>query len=496
MLTKDRLIILQSGTALTGAICRIGLKRRDIVCCHRVACAERSPDSVAAGLRSLLEALNREGPRPAEVRLCLSSENVLFRDWTFPFRSRNKVEQALGLMLETEFPFDPEQLAHRVSLTGNAAASSGLRNGAQALSTSLRREDLDFWLNALAAEGLFPSLVSVDPFPLLAGLPPRQSGLLLHVQRTHSTLALLDNGVIRRIRVLAEGFDPERRQGGQAALPELAARLAREAELALEKAPVVPEKCLVYGEIFLSGGASSCLAEALGLPVSVLGQDLPLSGQVARLGETDPDRLLALCTASLPSPTRWSLLPSFHRAASSGLLSGAGKRLLWAAGGILCVGMAALLSIWAEGYAEQRRAQQHETASRELFRKALPDVRASFNPVQMESILKTRISGLRSSDDEVAFPVLRLLQAMHAAVPPSLGVRIDRMSLDSRRCGISGTAAGYDQVNALRTALSGIDGVGEAKILSAANRTGKPEAGEAAGAILFEIELALEGGRS
>ena len=140
---------------------------------------------------------------------------------------------------------------------------------------------------------------------------------------------------------------------------------------------------------------------------------------------------------------------------------------------------------------------RHEDAARSLFRKALPDVRSSFNPVQMERILKNRIAGLRGGgENDATFPALHLLQDMHAAVPDSLDIRLDRLSLDARRCGLSGTAASYEQVNALRVALSGLPGVREAKILSAASRTGKPEPGTPSGAVIFEIELALEGGQS
>lgn len=58
------------------------------------------------------------------------------------------------------------------------------------------------------------------------------------------------------------------------------------------------------------------------------------------------------------------------------------------------------------------------TPARSLFRKALPDVRGSFNPVQMESILKNRIAGLRGGgENDATFPALHLLQDMHAAVP-------------------------------------------------------------------------------
>ena len=512
MIAKDSFIILQSGTGLTGVLCRAGLKTRDVPYLHRAVCADRTPQALASGLRSLLDGLAAAGlKRPDDVRVCLSAENALFRDWALPFRSRAKVEQALSLLLETEFPFDADTLAHSVCLTGAAAASAGFKNGAQAISVSIRKTDMDSWLDAFEAEGLFPRLVTVDPFPLLASLPPRQNGiaLLLHVQRECSTVALLDNGVARRIRTLPAGWAPETEAPGlnavppeqeNAALRGLAVRLQHETALVLEGTPFVPERLLAYGEAFLRNGAAARFAEVFETPVSVPGQDSPLAGQAARLGETDPSRLLALCVAAMPLPAQWRppLSPSFHRPPKGGRLSNQhGRRLAWAACGALAVGAACLASVWAEGYAANRQAQRHEEAARALFRKALPDVRGSFSPVQMESILKNRIAGLRGGAEEgAAFPVLRLLQDMHAAVPPSLDIRLDRLSLDTRRCGLSGTAASYEQVNALRTALSGLPGVGEAKILSAANRTGKPDPGAPAGAVIFEIELALEGGQS
>ena len=479
MIAKDSFIILQSGTELTGALCRVGLKSREVSYLHRVTCADLTPQAVASGLRSLLDGLAAAGlKRPDDVRVCLSAGTMLFRDWAFPFRSRAKVEQALSLLLETEFPFDADTLAHRVCLTGNAAASAGYKSGAQAISVSLRKDELGSWLDAFEAEGLFPRLVTVDPFPLLVNLPSRQHGiaLFLYVQRECSS------------------------EQENAALRGLADRLRRETSLVLEGTPFVPDRLLAYGEAFLGNGASARFAEAFELPVSVLGQEVPLAGQVARLGETDPSRLLALCAASMPLPAPWRppLFPSFHRPPKGGHLSSEhGRRLAWAACGALAVGAACLASLWAEGYAAGQQAVRHEDAARSLFRKALPDVRGSFNPVQMESILKNRIAGLRGGgENDATFPALHLLQDMHAAVPDSLDIRLDRLSLDARRCGLSGTAASYEQVNALRVALSGLPGVREAKILSAANRTGKPEPSTPSGAVIFEIELALEGGQS
>lgn len=106
---------------------------------------------------------------------------------------------------------------------------------------------------------------------------------------------------------------------------------------------------------------------------------------------------------------------------------------------------------------------------------------------QLSFAVSTEVTFAALGDDEIDY---------YVETYRPLDIRLDRLSLDARRCGLSGTAASYEQVNALRVALSGLPGVREAKILSAASRTGKPEPGTPSGAVIFEIELALEGGQS
>ncbi len=497
MLTKDSFILLPCGTTLTGALCRIGLKSRNVLWLHSVPCGDPQNVSAEAGVRALLDGLAAANlPLPEDVRLCLSAENALFRDWAFPFSSPGKVRQALGLLLESEFPFEPSLLEHRIHLAGTAPGS---RKGVQAISVSLFRDEIGLWLDALAAAKLFPRLVTSDPFPLLHGLPKALKGtaLLLHVHDRCTVAALLEGGIVRRVRTLPEGWTPGdgTSEAGEAALSALAGRLRHACALMLEGTTFTPESLLLYGEPFLRDRAAARFAEAFELPARTLGQDMPLAGQLARLGEDDPSRLLALCVAALPTPGTWrQSVPSFHRPRAAAFSGTRARWALRAAGCFALAGAAFLCSVGAEGYAHRRDALRYETASRELFRKALPDARASVNPVQMESILKSRIAALSGGDaQEASFPGLGLLEAMHTAVPASLAVHVDRLSLDARRCGLSGTAATYEQVNALRDALAAVPGVREAKILSAANRTGRPDPNRPTGAVIFEMEMVLGG---
>ena len=120
-----------------------------------------------------------------------------------------------------------------------------------------------------------------------------------------------------------------------------------------------------------------------------------------------------------------------------------------------------LLTTSARVNALHRQAQGHETAARDLFRQAVPDVRGTFGPTQMESILKTRIAAMRGPQTEQkAFPVLHLLHSLHAAAPAGTELRLDRITLDARHCTISGTARSYGEV--ARTLHSAPRAIGQA----------------------------------
>ena len=60
MIAKDSFIILQSGTELTGALCRVGLKSRDVSYLHHVTCADLTPHACPPGPRC-----SGTGPSPS-----------------------------------------------------------------------------------------------------------------------------------------------------------------------------------------------------------------------------------------------------------------------------------------------------------------------------------------------------------------------------------------------------------------------------------------------
>lgn len=500
---KERLIFLHTADTLIGARCDPSLKSRALPRLRRAPCPDSRPESLNAALDSLLDSLAETRPRaanaaasattrsgswPEDVRLCLSADAALFRDWSFPFRSASKARQALDLLLETEFPCDAATLAHCVCLTGFAARGKGIR----AVSVSLPAGLPQAWQAAFEQRGLSLRLMTVEPFPLLLGLPRLHgASLFLQPRAGYSVLAALDDNVLRRIRVVERLADPQQTEARQDA-----AALAREAALALDGLPLSPQQLLLCGDAALGGDASAALEAAFELPVRVLGRDLPLPGLPARLNENEAEWLPLLCLAGMPLVKPWlrRLYPAFEQPRGllgHGFVPGPYKKLFPAAICLLCIALAFLFSVWAEGNARHRQAREVEAQTQTLYRKAVPGARGPASPTRMRSILEDRLAQLRADrQGQGDFPVLRLLRAMHAAVPDKLGVRVERLSLDAKHCRISGYATDYEAVNRLREVLAGMLGVTSVNILSAASRTAQnaAQAGKGA-AVRFELDL-------
>ena len=73
------------GTELTGALCRVGLKSREVSYSHHVTCADLTPQAVASGLRSLLDGLAAAGPKRLGRRARMPvRRGRAVPDWAFP----------------------------------------------------------------------------------------------------------------------------------------------------------------------------------------------------------------------------------------------------------------------------------------------------------------------------------------------------------------------------------------------------------------------------
>lgn len=462
---KDSLILLWRLEKLLAVHCSGGQFRL----VGNVACEGRDARTVAG---ELLEEVRQCGPVPADIRLLIG--DALFRSWQLPFRTARKARQALGLLLDGEFPFESDALEHRHLFCGKGS------QGLDALTVSVFRSSLDEKLDALAELGMSPALVTAAPLPELLALPAearRKSILVVLMEDGQATVAAMQKGSPRKI-VRISG-------AGSLSAENLAASL----QMALHghKASAL----LVRG---MAAAHASALADALGLPLLAPGDGKEYWWRSAE------------AVMALPQPGSWAWLrrafdiPFFQRQAQKGTSAALPRPLLIAACGLMVASAAWMGSVFAEDMALRKAAARYEAEARQIAQKAVPQMRKGMTLGQIESSLKARLAESAENKGQVKSWALPLLHAIHASYPQGARLQFDNLRAEMSRQGtvgvaVSGTAAEYQDVNAFRDALAGMPGIREVRVVQAANRGGAKAKGQDARHALpigFELQLQFE----
>ncbi|NNL66489.1 MAG: pilus assembly protein PilM, partial [Myxococcales bacterium] len=143
-------------------------------------------------LAERLQDLMRTHRLPTQHVVCaLAGDRVSNRTIEFPFRDKRKVAQAIPFEVESQVPFDLEDIVIDWSET------AGSRNHTELIATISPRKEVALLLNSLRQAGLEPRVVEAEGLVLgnLAGLfdlPGHR--ILLDVGHRKSTLCLLAEG--------------------------------------------------------------------------------------------------------------------------------------------------------------------------------------------------------------------------------------------------------------------------------------------------------------
>jgi predicted DNA-binding ribbon-helix-helix protein len=504
MMNQNSIVIYQTEEELCGAVYRVGAVHNEMIRYAHVACP--TPELICIALKQLFsELLNGQVMCLGSVRVCLHSDVVFFREWSFPFKSRKKIKQALSLALESEFPFPTSRLEHRILKAKNS--KNGINR--RIITISMSKDRLALWENAFAFCGLSPTLLTVSPFPLLAGLPKQDGEVLVIQLNAHSIEAcILKNGSPERLRyiplnwsdvVAGEGDPDSNVEIHHVRFDRAATIMARHVEMALAGASKGADRLLLFGDSALQGQLASSLGDILGLPVSVIGRDLPLAGQLLRANDDGMDRLLlhSLARPGLIRPRPAIPLPSFHHEAATSMSVILRHQPVFE---ISCVALLLVLSVffafWAEGYAWKITALRYENKAKEIFQEAVPGIHKSYTTLQMKSILEEKISKSQRSDNiNHKFLMLKRLRDIHAATPKEFEINIDKIILDQNSCELDGSASSYDLVDRFQKFLSEIaevDGVNIVRAVAKKNNDISFSKGE----VQFQIRIHFARGNS
>ena len=488
----DRLVLIHARQSLSAVVCRVGFRRRQIAHTATVDLTDNSVDALAESVGALKRqglAAGYAGAWNSTVFVCLAPDMALFHEWQTPSTSASVVRKAVSVLLEADFPCDTAELQHAITLVSRQRGKGSL-----SLSTSVRSDVLQTWHAALKRNDVTDCRISVAPWPILAGLPPiKEPALLLYVKDGQCVAAALGKRG-EPLRLCALGFQDllpatERPTGGADAAGSseghrhseeaaFAATIRRECALVFGGLEHHPQQLLLYGDAVASAGMTKQLGDAFELPVVLLGRDMPLAGQVARLGETDSNRLLAVCLASSSFySARVIKAPLFAARLIPRPWSGTLMRCWPLAFGVVCLAASWMAAVGTDGLSKLDQVKRLQANMQTELRKALPDAPRNASLMKLRTILRSRLSeqSARPGQD-VQMTVLGFLRLLHAQVGPELQIRIVRLSYDGRVFRLVGMASRYEELTLVREALLGQDGVTDVQLVNAAYRDARETA--------------------
>jgi general secretion pathway protein L len=402
---------------------------------------------LAEQVRDLCEAHNLHGDT---VLSCLPGDAVTHRFLSLPFARSRQLAQTVPFELESQIPFNLEQVLMDFHTVQRTAA------GVTVLAVAVPRLTLTEHLDALKTAGLDPvtvGLASLASFALLclAAGEAEGTGVLVDIGENRASVALLREGVLGGLRTLSVGLS---RVGGVTAfLQELRWTLLAFAEDAsavparfflcgggecipqlrdeLERAfsaevipfrrlslPSVPEEYREEQGVF-----AACLGLGLGEALGRAGQGINLrGGEFAYQGRSTARR---------------------HEVTRLGQI---------AAAVALVAGLAAVLEV----YRLDTRYQALRREIRHVFTATLPDQPTIVNEkAQLQDAVATLQSRRRLMTGAVASP-LELLRQLSSTLPEQITLDLDEWTLDEESARLRGTTTSFDAAETIKTAVAGL----------------------------------------
>ena len=481
----DRLVLVHGQYSLSAEVCRTGFRACEVVHAETVTWSGRGDLAASVSeLRRLCRNAGHAGVWSGTAFVCLAPDTAMFHDRETPSTSASVVRKSVSVLLEADFPCDATELQHRITLVGRTRGK-----GTRSVSTSVRSDVLRAWHAALQQNGVTDCRITAAPWPILAGLPPlKEQALLLYVREGRCVaVALGSRG--EPLRICPLGFQEPLPAGGEAAgdsgtgnaslSPEtrrhsdeaaIAASIRRECALVFSGLDHHPRQLLLYGDA-ASGGLANRLGERFDLPVALPGRDLPLARHHARPGETDSDRLLAICllTSSL-RPLSSLRPPLFSARLQQRPLSGMRARFRPLVAGVVCLVASWMASVGIDGFGKLEQAERLEADMLRDLRAALPDRPRNASLMKLRTILRARAAEQGPAASASGRTVLDFLRLLHTRVPDDAGIHVGRLSYDAGIFRLVGTASKYEELAMLRDALLGQDGVANVQLVNAAYR--------------------------
>jgi general secretion pathway protein L len=432
----------------------------------------------------------------ARVVCAIPGERVARRRMRLPFRDRRRIAQAVPFEVESETPFELEDVFVDWELVGGGSAA------AEIVATVTPRREVALRLMALHECGITPRVLEVEGLVLAniaEWIPLPGTRLLVDVGHRKTTLCLTIDGAPRFARTLPIGgshvtealarernvsFDEAERSKlrdgvlevpGAAAAVRVLERLARDLLRTIGGLDGIvggASDKAIEGLVLIGGGArlqrlDQFFAERIGIPTARLSV-APGPPAGALLAGGDPLRFapaLALALrGTMKARTQTNLLrDEFAPRLDLGRIG----RHLRGSAGWAALALVLAIAVGANSIVlESSRARRLEAELAQIWQQAAPGrpVPANVSRALQDTLLQAEQRADLLGIYGGSLSALDLLGEISRLVPPDLAVIFEEMSIDGQVVRIRGHTESFAAVDQLKASLSAFPNFGDIRV--------------------------------
>ncbi|MDE0207281.1 MAG: type II secretion system protein GspL [Candidatus Tectomicrobia bacterium] len=428
---------------------------------ERLPAADDAAQQAALRLESVKRLVDTHGLRGDTVVVSLPAHRGALRNLALPFRDQRRIRQTLGFALDEHVPFEPEELVVDFRRLPVQAAPQQ----AQVLAAAMPKQDVAGSLSLLSDAGLEPAVFDLDVFSLAdaavlgSGALPANTAVL-DVGGERALLTLMQDGVPVFARSLAQG--PAADEGS---LPD-AERLVRPLRHTLYACEDSLQQAYEPDLLLLAGGRrealpelAAALAESTGIPSRVWQHQAAAyqpAGSAGEAGRPHPHAVaLGSALRGLHRRFRGFNLRRAEFAPHSNLRELRGRLVVLGvlAGAVVALGLG---NLYVQNQFKAQRLARLQNGIAEVFREIAPSARMVQPLAQAQERMRELQRRLRAFGGLTGtqLSTLQILREFSARVPASIKVEVDNLTINDDAVELSASAASYDNVVSLQSALA------------------------------------------
>lgn len=440
--------------------------------------AKESPVHTTEAIRKLIEA---DAPRNRRAFLVINSQDLDYKDFSFPFGSPKKVSGAIRFEISSEYPSDEYVVDHIESISRESGKKSFL--AAIAKRALLRERIKDVEDAGLQVAGITCDLSTLGNYFI-----EENQALVMEMGQRQTLFALYSNGVpvlMRDIPIGIRDIDNSSEKVKDAELKPLIGEIRRTIHSFSARTGFGLDKIYASGNMVAHRNLMTALNEML--EFRFIDQP-PVAERFKVEGQGNDLNLYAsvLGMAGLKKrPKSLDLLKDDLVKTHPALV---GRTYLkWGSAILVSFLIAMLFSSWLKIVVLQKREKYLGTEIKKTFATTFPQVKRTVDEVkQARNLLESKRSERGGGDSSSSASILDVIETMSRTIPKETSFQVVNFFWEKGRIEIDGKTDSFKNVNVIQELLSKSQHFPEVSISNARSKEGGQD-------VEFKITLRMAG---